>query len=512
MSRFVAKTIVFLYAFLLVNPASGAAKEMTFSDDFSSYRIYTAYRGEYLDDKGNWESNDTHTGKGWVVAVEGKDRYARFWPSPWPGGYSFDSNHLTYHVHTDERISSTVLDIDYALQKQGDVKVFISPDNNNWAEITESLGFVKSNQPGQKNVRADISERVSYSGVNKDLYVRFRAAAYSSNNWVFSLHRFAVKVKTGPGLKVVSKKEVAPEEETAVLKEKTASLEEETVAQKEESLALEEDSFPFTPRGVKVTVRIEQGVPIRLYEGSYALVIGNAEYTRGWDPIPGAVSDAREVAEALERNGFKVTLHTNLSKNEFDKVFRTFCKKYGSDKENRLLFYYAGHGYTEKLATGEDLGYLVMTDAPVPESDPVGFDLASVDMVSIVTQAKKIHARHVLFVFDSCFSGSILNLRDRVTPEAISENIRYPVRQFITSGRADEPVPDYSVFKQAFLDLIEGRDKEPIPDGYITGEELGLYLKNKVPEYNSSQHPQYGKIRDPSLDKGDFVFVPTGKE
>jgi len=32
-------------------------------------------------------------------------------------------------------------------------------------------------------------------------------------------------------------------------------------------------------------------------------------------------------------------------------------------------------------------------------------------------------------------------------------------------------------------------------------------LKNKVPEYNKFQHPQYGKIRYPSLDKGDFVFV-----
>jgi len=101
----------------------------------------------------------------------------------------------------------------------------------------------------------------------------------------------------------------------------------------------------------------------------------------------------------------------------------------------------------------------------------------------------------------------VLNLRDRVTPSAISDKVHYPVRQFITAGRANEPVPDRSVFKEAFLDILEGRDREPIPDGYLTGEELGLYLKNKVPEYNPMQHPQYGKIRDPRLDKGDFVFV-----
>ena len=63
-----------------------------------------------------------------------------------------------------------------------------------------------------------------------------------------------------------------------------------------------------------------------------------------------------------------------------------------------------------------------------------------------------------------------------------------------------------SFFKQCFLDLLEGRDREPVPDGFITGEELGLYLKTKVPQYNKSQHPQYGKIPDPRLDKGDFVF------
>ena len=83
-------------------------------------------------------------------------------------------------------------------------------------------------------------------------------------------------------------------------------------------------------------------------------------------------------------------------------------------------------------------------------------------MKSLVTQAEKILARHVLFIFDSCFSGTVLNARDRLPPpESISDSIRYPVRQFITAGRAGEVVPDYSDFKQAFLDLLEGRADEP---------------------------------------------------
>ena len=153
-----------------------------------------------------------------------------------------------------------------------------------------------------------------------------------------------------------------------------------------------------------------------------------------------------------------------------------------------------------------------MVDAPLPEDNRINHR-KSVDMESLVTQAKRIQARHVLFVFDSCFSGTILNAdRNQARPESISYSVQQPVRQFITAGSANEAVPDKSVFKQAFLNLIEGRARQPAPDDYITGEELGFYLKHQVPKYNKVQHPQYGKINDPSLDQGDFVFVLPKEE
>jgi hypothetical protein len=260
-------------------------------------------------------------------------------------------------------------------------------------------------------------------------------------------------------------------------------------------------------RGVSVTLTTSEGNRIELYRGSYALIVGNSNYTHGWDSIPGAIRDVNEIAKVLEKQGFNVTLKTDLNRIGFSRAISEFSLKYGKAEDNRLFFYFAGHGYTQKLVTGEELGYLVMVNAPLPDKDLIGFSISSVDMQSIVTQAKIIRARHVLFMFDSCFSGSIIDMRERVVPKSISDKVKYPVRQFITAGRANEPVPDQSVFKQAFLDLLEGRDEEPIPDNYITGEELGLYLKVKVPKYNPNQHPQYGKIRDPRLDKGDFVFV-----
>jgi len=260
-------------------------------------------------------------------------------------------------------------------------------------------------------------------------------------------------------------------------------------------------------RGVRILLKTNYSNQIPQYEGSYALIIGNGNYNNGWQPLPGALRDVKEVSEVLANHGFKIILKTDLTQGDFNKALLEFALAYGNEKKNRLLIYYAGHGHTERMATGDTLGYLVMVDAPKPNIDPLNFRLSSIDMQNLVTQAKLIRSNHVLFLFDSCFSGSILNFRSEIIPESISDNIKYPVRQFITAGRENETVPDYSYFKQAFLDLIEGRDKEPIPDGYITGEELGFFLKNRVPEYNPAQHPQYGKINDPRLNKGDFIFA-----
>jgi len=264
----------------------------------------------------------------------------------------------------------------------------------------------------------------------------------------------------------------------------------------------------FPQRGMSVIVRTEDGEELALYKNSYALVIGNGAYPvkNSWNPLPGAVNDVREVADVLERHGFNVTLKIDVTKAEFNKAFSDFIYKSGKDKDNRLLFYYAGHGYTTKSATGEDLGYLVMLDTPHPEN-AAEFDLYSVDMVKFVSDSKKIRAKHVLFMFDSCFSGTVLNLRNRVTPPHITDRIKNPVRQFITAGRADEPVPDRSEFKKAFLNLLEGRVEEPTPDGYLTGVELGDYLYRTVPKFSQGQHPQHGKIHDQQLNTGDFVFV-----
>ena len=273
-------------------------------------------------------------------------------------------------------------------------------------------------------------------------------------------------------------------------------------------LALSVADELFWRSNMKISVHTEVG-KIPLYNESYALVVGNGSYTNSWDPLDGVLRDVRDVATALEKHGFTVTLKTNLKKADFDVAFETFIRK-GEGKANRLLFYYAGHGHTEiNKQTGEESGYLVMVDSPMPITGKIDGS-KNVSIRSLAEGAKRIEALHLLYLFDSSFSDSVLDTSHNPQPCTVQNSVKYSARQFIVAGSTNEPVPDPSVFKGALLDLLEGRVAEPIPDGYITGEELGLYLNHHVSEYKHVQTPQYGKINDPQFSRGDFVFVSQG--
>jgi formylglycine-generating enzyme required for sulfatase activity/uncharacterized caspase-like protein len=260
-------------------------------------------------------------------------------------------------------------------------------------------------------------------------------------------------------------------------------------------------------RGVTLAVQDASGQRLELYRGgSYALVIGASAY-QDWPTLPGVADDLEAVQAALRRYGFQVTVVTDPDRVELRQAYEEFINTHGSGVDNRLLLYFAGHGQTLKLAWGADMGYIVPVDAPRPDADPSGFRAAALDMEQFQVYARRIQSKHALFLFDSCFSGSLFNL-SRGVPEHISYKTALPVRQFITSGSADEKVPDQSIFRRQLLEGLDGEADQNPRDGYVTGAELGEFLKAKVARYSrGAQHPQSGTILDPRLDKGDFVFA-----
>lgn len=250
-----------------------------------------------------------------------------------------------------------------------------------------------------------------------------------------------------------------------------------------------------------------------LYARSHALIIGVSAYCdESLRELPGVEQDIAEVASALSEHGFDATIVRDPDYEGLEGAFRDFLLGGNIGKRDRLLVYYAGHGDTVKSDHGVPIGYLLPVDAVPPEHPE--FRKRALPLDAIHQYSKQVSANHALFLFDSCFSGELIDrpplTRGPEAPIHIEERASRPVRQFITSGEADERVPDRSIFRQQFVQALRG-EADTDKDGFFTASQLADYLFEKVVTLSKrSQHPQYGTALLPELNKGDFVFsVPS---
>lgn len=258
----------------------------------------------------------------------------------------------------------------------------------------------------------------------------------------------------------------------------------------------------------RVEVRAHDGASMGAYQGSYALVIANSEYKNGWNQLPWVPSEASQLAETLRNDlGFnEVFVLNNASSASLKEKMSAFIATYGMKPEHRLLVFFSGHGYSRNKNTK---GYIVPVDAPLPDANQAGFIEKAISMDQVAAWAREIEARHALFVFDSCFSGTVFAARgSSSTPHYIDQLTMTPVRQFITAGDKGE-VPAQSLFTPAFVKGLKNGAADSDHDGYVTGTELGLYLRHEIsarPELNRGQVPQFGTLPNPEYSQGDFVF------
>ena len=259
----------------------------------------------------------------------------------------------------------------------------------------------------------------------------------------------------------------------------------------------------------RIRVTDPQGRPVTEYATSRALLIGASHY-RTWPQLATVPGELSQVEQALTAQGFLVERVDDPDGEALEAAFDDFIKAHGYDPDNRLLFFYSGHGHT--LDEGRR-GYLVPVDAPHPGAPGSAaereFRRRALDMGQILAWSRQMTANHALFLFDACFAGTIFaqkNLQARELPRYIQTLMGQPVRQFITAGQAGEPVPAQSVFTPAFVQALRYGQGDGNRDGYLTGMELGLYLQQEVPRY-TAQTPQYGKIKEFELAQGDFIFA-----
>lgn len=170
-------------------------------------------------------------------------------------------------------------------------------------------------------------------------------------------------------------------------------------------------------RGITVKIRGEDdsNAPVteslKLYEESYALVIGNDDYRAGWPKLKNAVSDAAEIGKELEKHGFQILFKKNLDSAAMQHALKEFFAIQGANPSARLLLWYAGHGHTLKQE-----GFLVPVDAPQPTSPQ--FKMKAIHMRDFGGFMRLAESKHALAIFDSCFSGTIFQTRAGVVPAA----------------------------------------------------------------------------------------------
>src|SRR5262249_33122901 len=145
-----------------------------------------------------------------------------------------------------------------------------------------------------------------------------------------------------------------------------------------------------------------------LYADSWAVLIGIDDYQHPRIPrLRYAVNDARAVERALLTQGFRSDRILKLLDKDATKArIETMLgdelrQQIGAN--DRVLVFFAGHGKTDRLASGEAEGYLLPADG-----DPGRLFGTAISMTALRQVADRLPARHILYVVDACYSGYAL--------------------------------------------------------------------------------------------------------
>jgi WD40 repeat protein/tetratricopeptide (TPR) repeat protein/uncharacterized caspase-like protein len=282
------------------------------------------------------------------------------------------------------------------------------------------------------------------------------------------------------------------------------------------------------------------------FANSYAVVIGINDYHSGVPSLRTAVNDAQKIAEILESEHKytlispsksasqienKAWLDENATLENLNALLKTLKETVGSD--DRLLFYFAGHGTAINSEDGPQ-GYLIPQDAKYK-------DITTYLSMSQLRKAlAKLSCRHCLIILDCCYSGAFQWSNTRQfghVREIFKDNFDLFINdrawQVITSSAHDQTAADemklennrdfeneqHSPFAIALMEALRdeaadtyppAKDDKPAGDGIITADELYQYVRYQIEletaKRNKRQTPGLW-IVDEKHDKGVYVFL-----
>ena len=250
------------------------------------------------------------------------------------------------------------------------------------------------------------------------------------------------------------------------------------------------------------------GKPEGLYYKSWAIVIGVENYLLA-PKIPGAIEDAKTVAQAFRRLGFDEVVELydkDASARRLQQTLSDFLpRKVG--RYDRLVLYFAGHAGVTQDLDGKELGYLVPWDAQL------GNVSKSVTFEQLKEFSRRSASKHTLFFLNAAARGwevstaQPLSLEGRLSPEDETEQRAV---QVLTAGDKGESLSQEngrSLFVQVLVNGLSGtadRNK----NGWLMASEVGDYVKQQVLERSKgAQHSLFVQLEG----EGDTVLIEGRK-
>lgn len=267
---------------------------------------------------------------------------------------------------------------------------------------------------------------------------------------------------------------------------------------------------------------------------SHAVVIGIDRYPPGIPRLRTAVNDARRLA-ALLSEGHRYDVTTLLDDEARGaRIMQLLTEELPQrvGPEDRVLFYWAGHGVARDGETGPN-GYLLPSDAQARDA------ATFLHMPQVHDALMALPCRHMLVILDSCFSGAfrwsatrdLFPAHDIIYEEKYARFVRDPAWLVLTSAASDEVALDslssgalgnrgdqdgHSPFAHALFRALSG-DADVMGgcdgDGLVTAHELFVYID----EHLQTAALGAGMRQTPGLwplrkhGKGQYVFFVPGR-
>jgi len=259
-----------------------------------------------------------------------------------------------------------------------------------------------------------------------------------------------------------------------------------------------------------ISIRNFTPQPIKITTNKKALLIG-INYRGTENELNGCINDISCIQERISNNGFNdISILTDDTDNKPTKntILNAFTNLLRDSENGDLLFFaYSGHGsYTNDKNGDETTGYDQLI-IPLDRNS-----ISDDELKSIICQNLKSGVT-LFAMFDSCFSGSVLDLRYQFMDSLNYDNFTDNNKQLETKGSVFmiSGCTDYQTSTDAFINnkangamtwaLTETLKITPT----CTWKELIKSMRDLLVSYGYDQIPQFSSGRFEDIDTQIFI-------